>query len=69
LGRFDAEYVEAALAASGRGCRWRTRPGFGDDLVPDVTQILTSVCALLHRRRAAAGRAQRAVEAVIAGRP
>ena len=39
-----------------------TRPG--DDLVRDVTEILTSVCVLLYGRRAAASRARRAVEAV-----
>ena len=35
-----------------------------DDLVRDVTEILTSLCARLPGRRAAAGRAARAVESL-----
>jgi predicted site-specific integrase-resolvase len=35
-----------------------------DDLVGDVTEILTSLCARLYGRRVAANRARRAVEAV-----
>lgn len=34
-----------------------------DDLAPDVTEILTSLCARRYGRRAAADRARRAVEA------
>lgn len=34
-----------------------------DDLVRDVTEILTSLCARLYGRRAAANRVRRAVEA------
>ncbi len=37
-----------------------------DDLMRDVTEILTSLCARLYGRRAAANRAARAVAAVIA---
>jgi predicted site-specific integrase-resolvase len=50
------------MAASGHGPLVVTRPG--EDLVRDVTEILTSVCVLLYGRRAAANRARRAVEAV-----
>jgi predicted site-specific integrase-resolvase len=35
-----------------------------DDLVRDVTEILTSLCAHLYGRRAAANRACRALEAI-----
>jgi len=35
-----------------------------DDLVRDVTEILTSLCARLYGRRAAANRAARAIEAL-----
>ena len=35
-----------------------------DDLVRDVTEILTSLCARLYGRRAAANRAARAVAAL-----
>jgi predicted site-specific integrase-resolvase len=62
--RFGAEYVEAALAAQGRRLLV-VDPGEVDgDLVGDVTEILTSLCARLYGRRAAANRARRAVEAI-----
>jgi predicted site-specific integrase-resolvase len=38
--------------------------GVDDDLDRDVTEILTSLCARLYGRRAAAGRAARAVAAL-----
>jgi predicted site-specific integrase-resolvase len=58
--RFGAEYVEAALSAQGRRLLVVDPSGADDDLVPDVTEILTS----LYGRRAAANRAARAVAAV-----
>ncbi len=61
--RFGAEYVEAALSAQGRKLLVMDPAGVDDDLVRDVTEILTSLCARLYGRRAAANRAQRAVEA------
>lgn len=62
--RFGAEYVEAALAAEGRRLLVVDPAEVDDDLVRDVTEILTSLCARLYGRRAAANRARRAVEAV-----
>ncbi|MFU8854441.1 IS607 family transposase [Micromonospora sp. SL1-18] len=62
--RFGAEYVEAALAAHGRQLLVVDPAVVDDDLVRDVTEILTSLCARLYGRRAAANRARRAVEAV-----
>jgi predicted site-specific integrase-resolvase len=62
--RFGAEYVEAALAAQGRRLLVVDPAEVDDDLVRDVTEILTSLCARLYGRRAAANRAQRAVDAV-----
>ncbi len=62
--RFGAEYVEAALAAQGRRLLVVDPAEVDDDLVGDVTEILTSLCARLYGRRAAADRARRAVEAV-----
>jgi len=59
--RFGAEYVEAALAASGRRLLVVDPAEVDDDLVLDVTEILTSLCARLYGRRAAANRAARAV--------
>jgi predicted site-specific integrase-resolvase len=65
--RFGAEYVEAALAASGRGLLVVDQAEVDDDLARDVTEILTSLCARLYGRRAAADRAARAVAAATAG--
>lgn len=61
--RFGAEYVEAALAAQGRRLLVVDPAAVDADLVRDVTEILTSLCARLYGRRAAASRARRAVEA------
>lgn len=59
--RFGAEYVEAALAANGRELVVVDPAEVDDDLVRDMTEILTSMCARLHGRGAAADRARRAV--------
>jgi predicted site-specific integrase-resolvase len=59
--RFGAEYVEAALAAQGRRLLVVDPSEVDDDLVPDVSEILTSLCARLYDRRAAANRAARAI--------
>jgi len=61
--RFGAEYVEAALAAQGRRLLVVDPAEVDDDLVRDVTEILTSLCARRYGRRAAADRARRAVAA------
>jgi predicted site-specific integrase-resolvase len=62
--RFGAEYVEAVLSASGRRLLVVDPSEVDDDLVGDVTEILTSLCARLYGRRAAASRAARAVESL-----
>ncbi|MEV0273720.1 IS607 family transposase [Hamadaea sp. NPDC050747] len=62
--RFGAEYVEAALAAQGRRLLIVDPTEVEDDLVQDVTEILTSLCARLYGRRAGANRARRAIEVV-----
>lgn len=67
--RFGAEYVEAALAAQGRRLLVVDPAEVDDDLVRDVTEILTSLCARLYGRRAAVNRARRAVEAATGGGP
>ncbi len=59
--RFGAEYVEAALAAQGRRLLVVDPAEGDDDLVRDITEILTSMCARLYGRRAGANRARRAV--------
>jgi len=62
--RFGAEYVEAALSAQGRRLLVVDPAEVDDDLVRDVTEILTSLCARLYGRRTAADRAARAVSAL-----
>ncbi len=63
LCRFGFEYVEAALA--GRGARVLVVEDgeVEDDLVRDVTEVMTSLCARLYGRRSARRRAERAVAA------
>jgi predicted site-specific integrase-resolvase len=60
--RFGAEYVQACLEATGRRLLVVDPAEVDDDLVRDVTEILTSLCARLYGRRAAANRAARAIE-------
>jgi predicted site-specific integrase-resolvase len=67
--RFGAEYVEAALAAQGRRLLVADPSEVDDDLVRDVTEILTSLCARLYGRRAAANRAARGIAAVTGDLP
>ena len=67
--RFGAEYVEAALAASGRRLLVVDPAVVDEDLVGDVTEILTSLCARLYGPGAAAGRAARAVGAATGDEP
>ncbi|MEN3616184.1 IS607 family transposase [Plantactinospora sp. ZYX-F-223] len=67
--RFGGEYVEAALAAQGRRLLVVDPAEVDDDLVRDMTEILTSLCARLYGRRSAANRARRAVEAATEGDP
>jgi predicted site-specific integrase-resolvase len=66
--RFGAEYVEAALSAQGRRLLVVDPAEVDDDLVRDVTEILTSLCARLYGRRAAANRARKAVEDITGSR-
>jgi predicted site-specific integrase-resolvase len=62
--RFGAEYVEAALSAHGRRLLVADPAEADNDLVRDVTEILTSLCARLYGQRAARNRAERAVAAL-----
>ncbi len=61
--RLGAEYVEAVLAAQGRRLLVGDPSEVDDDLVRDVTEIPTSLCARLSGRRAAANRAAKAIAA------
>jgi predicted site-specific integrase-resolvase len=60
--RFGSEYVEAALAAWGRALVVVDSAEL-DDLMRDMTEILTSMCARLYGKRAAQNRAKRALAA------
>ena len=66
LARFGVEHLEAALSASGRRLVVLDAAETTDDLVRDITEVLTSMCARLYGRRAARNRAGRAA-AVMTG--
>jgi putative resolvase len=63
LARFGVEYVEAALAAESRRLVVVEERELDDDLVRDITEVLTSICARLYGRRSARRRAERALRA------
>ncbi|AXE22682.1 IS607 family transposase [Streptomyces globosus] len=64
LAHFGVEHLEAVLSASGRRLVVldpTETAETADDLVRDITEVLTSMCARLYGRRAAKNRAARAV--------
>jgi len=61
LARFGVEHLEAALSAQGRRLVVVDPGESGDDLVPDMIEVLTGFFARLHGRRGARNRAMRAV--------
>lgn len=61
LARFGSEYIEAALAASGRRLIVMEPDERKDDLVQDLIEVLTRCCARLYGRRSARRRAERAL--------
>ncbi|WP_326752443.1 IS607 family transposase [Streptomyces hirsutus] len=63
LGRMNTELVEAALSATGRRLVVLDDGEVEDDLVRDMTEVLTSFCARLYGRRSARNRARAALEA------
>ncbi|GAB93728.1 putative transposase [Gordonia rhizosphera NBRC 16068] len=63
LARFGVEYLEAALSAQGRRIVVTDEGETEDDLVGDMIEVLTSMCARLYGRRGARNRAMRAVTA------
>jgi putative resolvase len=67
LARFGFEHLAASLAAAGRRIVVLDETETTDDLVRDVTEVLTSLCARRYGRRLASRRAARAV-AVATGR-
>jgi putative resolvase len=63
LARFGVGHLEAALAADGRRLVVADPGERTDDLVGDMVEVLTSVCARLYGRRGAGNRAMRAMTA------
>ena len=67
LSRFGFEYVEAALAGRGARILVMAEGELEDDLVRDVTEVMTSLCARLYGRRSARRRTERALAAAQQG--
>jgi putative resolvase len=63
LARFGVEHLEAVLSASGRRLVVLDPAESADDLVRDVTEVLTSMCARPYGQRAAKSRPARAIAA------
>ena len=61
LARFGSEYVESALAAQGRCVVVVNNTEVEDDLVRDMTEVLTSLCARVYGRRGARAGAAAAI--------
>ena len=61
LARFGVEHLESVLAASGRRLVVLDPRETTSDLVRDITEVLTSMCARLYGRRAGKNRAARAI--------
>ncbi len=63
LARFGVEHLEAALSAQGRRVVVADPSEMDDDLVADMTEVLTSFCARLYGQRGARNRAEKALRA------
>lgn len=63
LARFGVEHLEAALSVQGRTVVVADPGETTDDLVRDMIEVLTWMCARLYGRRGARNRALRAVTA------
>ena len=63
LARFGVEHLTCALAAAGRRIVVLNDTEVDDDLIRDMTEILTSFCARLYGRRSAARKAKAAITA------
>lgn len=61
LAQFGVEHLEAVLSASGRRLVILEPEETTSDLVRDITEVLTSMCARLYGQRAGRNRAARAV--------
>jgi putative resolvase len=68
LARFGVEHLDTALSATGRRLVVLDPDEVKDDLVRDMVEMLTSMCARLHGRRSARKRADAAVKAAQAAK-
>lgn len=66
LARFGFDMVDTLLRARGGGVFVLEERELDDDLVRDMTEVLTSLCARLYGRRSARRRAGRAMKAAAA---
>ena len=64
LTRFAYESIEASLGASGRSVIVMNEVECKDDIVQDLIDVVTSLCAKMYGRRSAKNRAKRALEAI-----
>jgi putative resolvase len=69
LTRFGFEHLAASMAASGRRIVVLEESETTSDLVRDVTEVLTSLCARLYGQRSASRRAAKAVAVATGGKP
>jgi putative resolvase len=69
LARFGVKHLTAALTASGRRIAVVDDGETTDDLVREMIEVLTSMCARLYGRRGARNRALRAVTATKQAEP
>jgi putative resolvase len=67
LARFGVEQLQAALAAHGRRLLVADPSETTDELVGDMVEVLTSLCARIYGRRGARNRAMRALTAARRG--
>lgn len=67
-GTYKSPTVSGALASSGRQLLVMDESKVEDDLVRDVTEVLTSLCARLYGRRGARNRAKKALAAAGCGK-
>lgn len=65
LARMNFSLIDKALNAQGRRIIVVDNNEVDDDLVRDVTEVLTSLCARLYGRRSARRRAHKAVDSVV----
>ncbi|MFU8855257.1 IS607 family transposase [Micromonospora sp. SL1-18] len=69
LARFGVEHLQAALSATGRRLVVLDLEESTDDLVKEMAEVLTSMCARLYGQRAGKSRAARALAAATGEEP